>query len=139
LHWEHVSEWDFLLTELQYTVAQLKVQLDGIEDKPLAPILGHERSPTEILGSMLKYEVDFQARYLRDLKAEDSVRPPQIDSNNGERAAFARLRSETIEILRRISGEPSNDLLKTVRDHLGEDRRHVTALAECRHRLLTRM
>lgn len=138
MHWERVSEWDFLLTELEYTLAQIDVQLDGITGEAFASILGQERSPNEILASMLRYEADYQARYREELHlTAGELRRDEVGSD-GDRATFAKLRARTINILRQIAADPSEELVGTVRQQLHEDRKHVTALAECRYHLAAR-
>ena len=128
-----ISEAEFALVELRYTLAQLQVQLDelALVDGQQSPGLGGRAD--RILESMARYESAYQREYSRLLglpPPANTVEAPDAQTR------FQAMREQTIALL-----EPEADwtpaLLETVRRHLADDRDHVTQIANHRCDLQT--
>lgn len=122
-----VSEPAFLLIELRYTLDQLRVQLDSATVEP-APVT--EERVDGILADMLDYEAAYRSRYADKLDAPLSEQ--RSDGLQDRHAAFAMLRLHTIELLQAVPEPWPDELLNLVREHVMDDRKHVTHIAEQR-------
>lgn len=128
-----ISETEFALVELRYTLAQLQVQLTELRGVDGQRPSSQGRSVDAILEGMMRYESAYQREYARLLSV-----PATLDACEGSdgQARFQRMRERTIALL-----EPVKDwtptLLETVRRHLADDRDHVTQIANRRYGLQT--
>jgi hypothetical protein len=128
----HISEAEFLLTELEYTISQIRVQLADLDVAARAAIRPDGRTPAEILTEMLRSERAFQSQYAR-LRHASAPAPIANEESTDEstETTLARERARTIEMLRGAKEWPA-PLLDAVRQQAAHDRQSTTALAECR-------
>jgi hypothetical protein len=124
----HISEAEFLLTELEYTISQIQVQIGDLDAKAPDAIRANGRTPAEILKEMLRRERAFQNQYARLLHVSA---PATVADEDSAETTLAHERARTIQMLR-DAGEWSVPLLDVVRQHAAHDRQWTTALAEGR-------
>ncbi len=132
-----ISEAQFLLTELRYTLGQLHVQVLDIDDETRASMTCNGRTINMILQDMAKYEDEYQSKYRHiapasssEQPSEDLIRLPMEES--GLAASFEHKRAETITLLERVGLDWSRELLEMVKEQVQRDREHTTQVAECR-------
>lgn len=136
-----IPESTFLLTELKYTLGQLHVQVLDLDEATRKSTLCGDRSIEQILQEMLQYEGEYQAKYRGLLHASTSTQaediPVPLPVNAGEEVpsqenSFEHKRAQTIALLETAQGDWPPELLDLAREHVTQDRRHTTDLAECR-------
>lgn len=137
---ETISEAQFLLTELRYTLGQLHVQVLDLDAETRATALCEGRSIDGIIEEMLRDEEGYQKRYA-DLLHSGSA-PPQMEENPlpvsdtdappTRETQFEHKRAQTIAILETSGGTWPAGLLETVKEQVQKDRAHTTQIAECR-------
>lgn len=138
-----ISEEDFLLTELRYTLGQLHVQVLDLDEATRTWAADVETSIESILSDMLGYEKEYQSRYatLVHVSAshaagdEHSILPVNaVADPNSEENRFEHERSHTIALLEQANTPWPSELLAAVKDHVQQDRQHTTKIAEYRRR-----
>ncbi|HEX6506596.1 MAG TPA: hypothetical protein VF221_03100 [Chloroflexota bacterium] len=139
-----ITEAQFLLTELQYTLGQLHVQLADMDPDTRAATMCGDRSIEQVLSDLLTSESEYQAQYARllglDLPAQqdiDHIALPVDDDieQPGSQTTFEHMRTQTIELLRRAGDNWSQEVLDLVKRQVSEDRTQTTQIAECRKQL----
>ena len=139
---ETISESTFLITELRYTLGQLHVQVLDLDADARQNAMCGDKSIDELLRDLARSEDQWQARY-RDIlqQAGPSGREAGVDVplpvNNAEEepgveSEFEHRRARTIAMLEEVDGTWPAALLEAVRQHVSEDRKATTAIAECR-------
>jgi hypothetical protein len=143
---ETISEATFLLTELRYTLGQMHVQIGDLDEETRKTAKCGDRSAADILAEMMRSEDAYQERYAQILgidasklkPAEEVVPLPlseEVDEESQEQNDFEHNRAQTIALLDQAGDSWPAELLDLVRQHVAEDRRHTTSLAECRKHL----
>jgi hypothetical protein len=135
-----ISEADFLLTELRYTLGQLHVQVLDLDDDSRQSVMCGDRSIEEVLAQMAREEDENLGKYAELLhtsvpvNADETVPLPvtSAEEATGEEGSFERKRARTIALLERAGENWPSDLLNAVREHVQRDRRYTTEIAECR-------
>lgn len=112
-----ISESDFLLAELGYSVDQVRAQIAHLSQE-VRPRAEH------ILEDMAAAETRFQRR-LAQRRIED-----ESPGENG--LDFASRRAHTLALLGRIAQPWPEALLEVVRQQVADDRGRATALATLR-------
>lgn len=132
-----ITEAQFLLTELRYTLGQLHVQILDIDDESRASMTCNGRTINMILQEMAKYENEYQFQYRQFAHvqpgaklSEEAINLPMEES--GTAASFEHKRAETITLLERADPDWSRELLDLVKEQVQRDREHTTQVAECR-------
>jgi hypothetical protein len=140
---ETISEATFLLTELKYTLGQMHVQIGDLDDKTRQTAHCEGRTVADILTEMMTSEDEYQERYAQllgidtsRLKPADEVVPlplnEEVEEESDDQNDFEHNRAQTIAILEQAGESWPTELLELVRQHVSDDRRHTTSLAECR-------
>lgn len=138
-----ISEEDFLLTELRYTLGQLHVQVLDLDEETRTWAADAETSIDSILSDMLRHEKEYQARYAAMAHAntshvagdEHGILPVSApDDPNSAENVFEHERSHTIALLESTGTPWPDELLATVKEHVQMDRQHTTKIAEYRRR-----
>lgn len=135
-----ISEEAFLLTELQYTLGQLHVQvLDLDQEVRREPIGEQNRSVDDILAAMIDAEKRYQGQYMQLLHTSGTPQtddiPLPVEANEevpSRENTFEHLRAETIEMLKAGGANWTPALLEMVRQQVADDRRATTEIAEAR-------
>jgi hypothetical protein len=124
-----ISEPDFLMTELRYTLGQLTVQLGGVgsDVQADAPEVRDEIRP--VLKRMLENEKSYQDQYARLL----GISRPAAGAGTG---TFTQLREQTIAMLKRAGENWPPELLACVKQQVAGDREATTQIAEARRAML---
>ena len=136
-----ISEPQFLLTELKYTLGQLHVQVLDLErDTRHAEAEG--QSIESILSDLLQSETRYQERYADMLNIStpkstgvDAEIPLPVASEDvppSREVSFERLRAQTIAMLQTVPEPWSQELLDLVKEQVTEDRKQTTAIADRR-------
>lgn len=145
-----ITEAQFLMTELQYTLGQLHVQLADIDAPTRQSAMCGDRSIEQVLSDMCASEESYQSQYARllglqqqDAATVDHVALPVSESEDtaempGSQSAFERLRTHTIELLRGTESSWSQEVVDLVKRQVMEDRTQTTQLAECRKTIFER-
>jgi hypothetical protein len=137
---ETISEPQFLLTELRYTLGQLHVQVLDLDAETRAGAPREGRSIDMILDEMLADEDSYQRKYSSLLDAPvpetgaDDVPLPVSDTESSDtrEARFEHKRAQTIALLERAGNTWSPQVLELVKEQVQKDRQQTTAIAECR-------
>lgn len=133
---DYISEPAFLIVELRYTLGQLEVQLGDPDLDRSAAAPSGDRTVSRILGGMLRYEQEYQARYARLLRCSPPPDEPGAGMTRSRELAWRRAR--TIAMLEQAGDDWPQPLLDAVKQQVGDDRRHVTKIAEHRIEMLDR-
>jgi hypothetical protein len=140
---ETISEATFLLTELKYTLGQMHVQIGDLDEETRKTAKCDDRSVADIVAEMTRSEDEYQERYAQTLGIDTSTLKPaeevvplplseEVDEEPEDQNDFEHNRAQTIAILEQAGESWPAGLLDLVRQHVAEDRRHTTSLAECR-------
>lgn len=140
-----ISEATFLLTELRYTLGQIHVQIGDLDAEARRSAMCGDRSVESILQDMMTSEDRYQEQYAKflgvdtsKLHAPDQIVPLPLNEDISElpqeQDDFEHNRAQTIALLESAGDNWPDELLALVRQHVAEDRRHTTDLAECRMR-----
>lgn len=137
---ETISEAQFLLTELRYTLGQLHVQVLDLDPDTRASDLCEGRSIDGILDELLQDEDAYQQRYCQLLGAavpdtgRDANPLPvsETDTPPTREGRFEHKRAQTIAILESAQGSWTPELLAAVKEQVQKDRARTTDIAECR-------
>lgn len=136
-----ISEAQFLLTELQYTLGQLHVQLGDLDAETRRTALCGDRSIEQVVSDLVESEKRYQGQYARLLglppageSEADHIALPVDDAvqQPGAQASFEHMRTRTIEMLSRAEDKWSPEVLELVKRQVAEDRHETTQIAECR-------
>lgn len=137
-----ISEAEFLLTELRYTLGQLHVQVLDLDAETRKSALCGDRSIEQILQDLVQQEETFQGRYadlMRTSAPEGSgtdqpvpLPTSQAEETSGTESTFEHLRAQTIAMLEGTGGTWPPALLEAVKDQVAADRKATTEIAECR-------
>ena len=110
-----VSEQDFLLAELRYSLVQIYTQLDRLDE-------GSRPAGAAFLNGLREDEIRYLAGYERALQMS-SAKP-------AEEVSFQILRDRTIELLASRNEPWPSDVLTMAREHIRGDRLCATRLAD---------
>jgi hypothetical protein len=136
-----ITEAQFLLTELQYTLGQLHVQLEDMDAGTRERVMCGNRSIEGVLAELCEADSRYQSQYARLLHAtspepetSDEIALPVShgEQQPGAETRFERLRTQTIALLRGTGTEWPQEVLDLVKTQVGEDRIQITQIAECR-------
>ena len=139
-----ITEAQFLLTELQYTLGQLHVQLADLDAEALKRGRCGDRTIEQVLTDLNDSEAAYQAQYARILgvaapaeSAESHVALPVADDvgDDSWQANFERRRTQTIDLLTGRDADWTQELLDLVKQQVSEDRKQTTQIADCRKTL----
>jgi hypothetical protein len=139
-----ITEAQFLLTELQYTLGQLHVQLADMDEETRRGAMCAGRSVEQVLTDMADAETKYQSQYARLLnltptsgETSDHVALPVSDEvqQPGAQTTFERLRTHTLELLHGTDAAWTQEVLDLVKQQVSEDRTQTTQIAECRKSL----
>jgi len=133
-----------LLTELQYTLGQIHVQVGDLDAETRSSATCGDRTIDDILAAMMRSEGEYQSSYAQLLKTDIStiasnqpevplpINEEEADAENSARSDFEHERARTIALLTTAGETWPLELLAAVQQQVQEDRRHTTDLAECR-------
>lgn len=124
-----ISEQDFLLTELRYTLGQLHVQVGDLLPEQRSNSEGGQ-SVDQILQEMMQTEEQYQKRYAQLLHA--AVPDHGIDLLPASESPFEDQRGRTIALLEHSQGTWSQELLDMVKQQVAGDRAYTTRIANRR-------
>jgi hypothetical protein len=136
-----ITEAQFLLTELQYTLGQLHVQLADLDEETRQRVKCGDRTIEQVLSDLGESETSYQSQYARLLdlnsspvETSDHVALPVYDDveQDGSQSRFEHLRTHTIEMLQGTEGQWTQEVLDLVKKQVMEDRVQTTQIAECR-------
>lgn len=139
-----ITEAQFLLTELQYTLGQLHVQLADMDADTRQRGMCGDRTIEQVVSDLSESETTYQSQYARLLHltpsskaTSDHVALPVSDDveQPGAQTGFERLRTHTIELLQGTEAQWTQEVLDLVKQQVAEDRVQTTAIAECRKTL----
>lgn len=137
---ETISEPQFLVTELHYTLGQLHVQVLDLDAATRSEDCDGE-SVDSILADMIRAEKQYQSEYQRILSTPPSEAPSaetvplpinESEEEPGPEARFEHLRAETIALVQTAPDEWPQELLDLVKKHVADDRERTTQIADCR-------
>lgn len=137
MQFENITESDFLLTELWYTIGQVRAQILDMEDGRLVSGAMHG-SLKSILEDMTREEPSFQHRcsqLVRTNRRGETNRQlaapfAPFEGSTSVQQSFEAGREQTIAVLQAANREWSDELKNLVRQQLEIDRKHTTAIAE---------
>src|SRR5947209_17020984 len=130
-----ITEAQFLLTELQYTLGQLHVQLADMDDETRRSTMCADRSVEQVLQDMSSAETQYQSEYARLLnltvktgETADHVALPVSDEvqQPGAQTTFEQLRTHTLELLQGTDANWTQEVLDLVKQQVSQDRRETT-------------
>jgi hypothetical protein len=135
-----ITEAQFLLTELQYTLGQLHVQLADIDTESMSSSMCGDRTIEQVVSDLCESELRYQSQYARLLNLTQSAGPsehvalPMADESaqQSSQSRFEHLRTHTIEMLKGTEGSWSQEVLDLVKQQVSHDRAQTTQIAECR-------
>jgi hypothetical protein len=135
-----ITEAQFLLTELQYTLGQLHVQLADMDAQSMRSGMCGDRTIEQVISDLCESELTYQSQYARLLNLSESggasehVALPMADETEqrSSQSRFEHLRTRTIELLHGTEGQWSQEVLDLVKRQVSEDRTQTTQIAECR-------
>ena len=135
-----ITEAQFLMTELQYTLGQLHVQLADMDVESMRRSMCGDRSVEQVVLDLCTSEAEYQSQYARLLTVEaaagtsDHVALPISDESEqlSAQSQFEHLRTRTIEMLQGTEGKWTQEVLDLVKRQVSEDRTETTQIAECR-------
>lgn len=139
-----ITEAQFLLTELQYTLGQLHVQLTDLDEETRQGSMCGDRSVEQVLQDMSDSEREYQSQYARLLslpstsgESADHVALPVSDEveQPGAQTTFEQLRTRTLEMLQGTEAAWTQEVLDLVKQQVSVDRMETTQIAECRKTL----
>ncbi len=131
---EAISQPQFLLTELRYTLGQLNAQLGGLTRQQETEGSGIVPSVQEILDTMTRNETKYQEQYSRLTGVPIPEKVPVQDAGNPA-AEFERMRIGTIAMLEQIQPDWPDQLMEAVRQQVADDRQRTTLIANDRKRI----
>lgn len=138
-----ISQAEFLLTELKYTLGQIHVQIGDLDAETRRSAMCEGRTVDGILQEMMKSEDHYLEEYASLLgvdsrefnAAEQDIPLPlnaDVDEATDDQNDFEHKRAQTIALLESAGDVWPQPVLDLVKQHVSEDRRHTTELAECR-------
>ncbi len=136
-----ISEADFLLTELRYTLGQLHVQILDIDEETRESAACGGKTVNMILREMVNSEAEYQGRYRDLMHAKSSAAataehvPLPVDEAEeqpGLATVFEHWRAGTIALLEGIGPDWPEGLMELVKEQVRHDRQMTTHIAECR-------
>jgi hypothetical protein len=137
-----ITEAQFLITELQYTLGQLHVQLADLDPGTRAELSCGDRSVEQVLIDMGEHERSMQSEYARILglsvpneegdAAAIAIPVSDEEVDPGSQSDFEQLRTQTIDMLTGTDEQWTAEMLDLVREHVKRDRAETTQIAECR-------
>jgi hypothetical protein len=135
-----ITEAQFLMTELQYTLGQLHVQLADMDAETMRRGMCGDRSIEQVVSDLCESEVNYQSQYGRLLNLDVSggtsehIALPVSDESEqaGSQSRFEHLRTRTIELLEGTESQWNQEVLDLVKKQVSEDRSQTTQIAECR-------
>jgi hypothetical protein len=135
-----ITEAQFLLTELQYTLGQLHVQLANMDAESMRRLMCGDRNIEQVMSDLCESEIAYQTQYaqLLDLEvpadAGEHIALPVSDESvqPGSQSRFEHLRTRTIELLDGTETRWTQEVLDLVKRQVSEDRSQTTQIAECR-------
>lgn len=141
-----ISEANFLLTELRYTLGQLHVQVLDLDASAREGGDDAGKSIDDILADMVSHEKEYQARYTELLGTElpeqndDEIPLPinEAEAQPGREHTFEQKRAQTIALLERVGENWPEELLELVKQQVQQDRQCTTAIAERRMSVFSR-
>jgi len=131
---EAISEPQFLLTELRYTLGQLNVQLGDLTTRQEQEGGALHPSVREILDTMTRAERKYQEQYSR-LTGVGLPEKVPVQDEGSPAAGFEQLRIGTIALLEQAQPEWTPELIEAVRQQVADDRQRTTLIAEERKRI----
>ena len=139
-----ITEAQFLLTELQYTLGQLHVQLADLDEETRQRGKCGDRTIEQVLADLSESEISYQSQYARLLNlnasadvTSDHVALPVNDDEEepSSQSRFEHLRTHTIEMLQGTEAQWTQGVVDLVKKQVMEDRVQTTQIAECRKTL----
>lgn len=136
-----ITEAQFLITELQYTLGQLHVQLADLDAVTREQAMCGDRTIDQVIRDLSVSEVAHQLQYAQLLDVDASARqtsehvalPINDDSEQPDpQSKFEHLRTRTIELLQGTEADWTQAVLDLVRQQVIHDREQATQIAECR-------
>lgn len=136
-----ITEAQFLLTELQYTLGQLHVQLADMGQDAMQHGMCGDRTIEQVVLDLCESERTYQSKYARllnlstsDGDTSDHIALPISDVSEQPTAQsrFEHLRTRTIELLQGTEDAWTQEVLDLVKQQVSEDRTETTQIAECR-------
>ena len=135
-----ITEAQFLMTELKYTLGQLHVQLADMGTDTMRRSMCGNRSVEQVVLDLCSSETEYQYQYARLLNLEvtdgagDHIALPISDEAEqpSAQSRFEHLRTRTIELLQGTEGRWNQEVLDLVKRQVAQDRTQTTAIAECR-------
>jgi hypothetical protein len=136
-----ITEAQFLLTELQYTLGQLHVQLADMDAGTRQRGMCGDRTIEQVVSDLSESEMSYQSQYARLLnltapsnETSDHIALPVSDDMEqpGSQTRFEHLRTHTIELLHGTDAQWTQEVLDLVKKQVAEDRAQTTQIAECR-------
>ncbi|HEX8919689.1 MAG TPA: hypothetical protein VF898_14390 [Chloroflexota bacterium] len=124
---EYISQEQFLITELHYTLGQVRTQLGDLSPVERCTEIGG-RTVEQLLQHMNTDELRFQTQYAQLLSVPV---PDDLTNADALEQQFETRRRQTIELLRAAGSTWQPALLGTVQQQVHADRRHATAIATC--------
>lgn len=137
-----ISEPEFLLTELRYTLGQLHVQVLDIDEETRTRCTSDGRSIEGVLQSMVNAEQEYQRQYAEllgvpapDVRTEDDAVPlplSETGESSGPVASFEHSRAHTISMLEHAGQSWTSQLIDLVKHQVRDDRQCTSELADVR-------
>jgi hypothetical protein len=135
-----ISEAQFLLTELRYTLGQLHVQVLDLDEKARESVICGDRSIEDILDEMERKEDEALGRYSELVGTRADAAAPvenllpvgETEEAVGHEGEFEQKRARTIALLEGAGEAWPPELVDAVRQQVQEDRKYTTEIAECR-------
>jgi|SRR5579875_831044 len=126
---EPISQQEFLLSELRYSIGQLHVQLGNLHPDSLGDAPPGKPSINDILDALITRERNSQSEYARLLKLPTPIEPEPAGDRE---AVFDALRDQTIALLQQGPAAWGQELIDAVQEQVRSDRQSATEIAERR-------